>query len=158
MACSICSASSSRAAALARNGSRSGPAIAFSYFRKTRSGRAVLVVPLLHDAADTCDIAFRQSDTVGRYGGEEFVVILPETDISAGMQKLEAVRDLISCTLIPLAERNEVVQVTLSAGLSSFPGDGNTAAQLYAAADDRMFQAKREGRNRVIAAADAVLV
>jgi diguanylate cyclase (GGDEF)-like protein len=97
--------------------------------------------------------SFRQSDTVGRYGGEEFVVILPETDLEAGARKLETLRELVANTPIALNPRGEKVQITISAGLASFPSDGEDAAELFALADDRMFQAKREGRNRVVAGA-----
>jgi two-component system cell cycle response regulator len=103
---------------------------------------------------DSC----RQSDTVGRYGGEEFVVILPETDIEAAEQKLESLRDLVAKTPIELGARGEKVRVTISAGLASFPQDGKNAADLFALADERMFQAKREGRNRVVASPEAVLL
>ncbi len=101
---------------------------------------------------DSC----RQSDTVGRYGGEEFVVILPETDIEAAQQKVELLRELLASTPIELATRREKVEVTISAGLASFPIDGEDAAELLTSADERMFQAKREGRNRVVASAEAV--
>ena len=105
---------------------------------------------LLHDT-------FRQSDTAGRYGGEEFVVILPETDMAAAQQKLESLRELVASTPITLATSGENVQVTISAGLASFPQDGQNAAELFALADDRMFLVKREGRNRVMAGGEAVL-
>jgi two-component system, cell cycle response regulator len=105
---------------------------------------------LLHDT-------FRQSDTAGRYGGEEFVVILPETDMAAAQQKLESLRELVASTPIALASTGANVQVTVSAGLASFPQDGQNAAELFALADDRMFLAKREGRNRVMAGGEAVL-
>lgn len=94
----------------------------------------------------------RQSDTVGRYGGEEFVVLLPETDIETGQRKVEYLRDLVARTPIELGATGERVQITISAGLASFPQDGQEAAELFALADERMFQAKREGRNRVVAA------
>jgi len=99
----------------------------------------------------------RQSDTVGRYGGEEFVVLLPETDIETAQRKVEYLRDLVARTPIELGATGERVQITISAGLASFPQDGQEAAELFALADERMFQAKREGRNRVVAGAEAVL-
>ncbi len=101
--------------------------------------------------------SFRQSDTAGRYGGEEFVVILPETDIAAAQQKLECLRESVANAPIALATHGEQVQVTISAGLASFPRDGEDAAELFALADERMFQAKREGRNRVVAGGEVVL-
>jgi two-component system cell cycle response regulator len=100
--------------------------------------------------------SFRQSDTAGRYGGEEFVVILPETDMAAAQQKLESLRESVASTPIELGTRGEQVQVTISAGLASFPQDGEHAAELFALADERMFKAKREGRNRVVAGSEAV--
>jgi two-component system, cell cycle response regulator len=100
--------------------------------------------------------SFRQSDTVGRYGGEEFVVILPETDVEAAHIKLESVRDLIAGTPMQLGPRRENVQVTISAGLASFPNDGEDTAGLFTLADERMFQAKRDGRNRIVAGPELV--
>ena len=100
---------------------------------------------------------FRQSDTVGRYGGEEFVVILPEIDIDSARQKLESLRESVADTPIVLAPRGQKVQVTISAGLASFPQDGEEADKLFAMADARMFQAKEEGRNRVVAGGERVL-
>jgi two-component system cell cycle response regulator len=102
---------------------------------------------------DSC----RQSDTVGRYGGEEFVVILPETDMESAERKLERLRELVAKTPIELGTRQEDVRVTISAGLASFPQDGEDAAELFALADQRMFRAKREGRNRVVASHEVVL-
>jgi two-component system cell cycle response regulator len=101
--------------------------------------------------------SFRQSDTVGRYGGEEFVVILPEMDIEAAQRKLETLRELVASTPMELPTRGEKVQVTISAGLATFPQDGEDALDLYASADLRMFQAKKEGRNRVVASPEPVL-
>jgi diguanylate cyclase (GGDEF)-like protein len=95
--------------------------------------------------------SFRESDTVGRYGGEEFVVILPEMDIEAAQRKIESLRERVADTSIDLGTSGEKVQVTISAGLASFRKDGEDAAELFALADERMFQAKRNGRNRVVA-------
>jgi diguanylate cyclase (GGDEF)-like protein len=101
--------------------------------------------------------SFRQSDTTARYGGEEFVVILPETDLAAARQKLEFLRELVASTPIELHSRGEVVHVTISAGLAAFPEDACDTATLFAIADERLFQAKREGRDRVVSAREAVL-
>ncbi len=106
---------------------------------------------VLQKIGETLRSSFRQSDTAGRYGGEEFVVILPETDIETAQRKLESLRESIANTPIALAARGEKVQVTISAGLSSYPQDAEDASELFALADERMFQAKKEGRNRVIA-------
>ena len=101
--------------------------------------------------------SFRQSDTTARYGGEEFVVLLPETDIEAARRKVESLRELVAATPIQLGLLAQSVQITISAGLASFPNDGDGAAELLAAADERMFRAKRQGRNLVVAGPEAVL-
>jgi two-component system cell cycle response regulator len=111
---------------------------------------------VLQTIGETLRASFRQSDTAGRYGGEEFVVILPETDIETAQRKLESFRESIAASPIALAARGEKVQVTISAGLSNFPQDAEDASELFALADERMFQAKREGRNRVVAASQPV--
>jgi two-component system cell cycle response regulator len=95
--------------------------------------------------------SFRQSDTVGRYGGEEFIVILPEMEMEAGRQKLESLRQRLAHTRIGIPHRNEQVQITISVGLSTFPSDGEDSACLISLADKRMFRAKRQGRNQVVA-------
>ena len=102
--------------------------------------------------------SFRQSDTTGRYGGEEFVVILPETDMETARRKVESLREAIANTPMELADRRQTLYVTISAGLASFPQDGEDAAELFATADERMFEAKREGRNRVVAGLQGVAV
>jgi diguanylate cyclase (GGDEF)-like protein len=101
--------------------------------------------------------SFRQSDTAGRYGGEEFVLILPEMGIETARKKVELLRELVANTPIAIGSRDQTVQVTISVGVASFPQDGEDAAELLAAADERMFEAKREGRNRVVAEQEAVV-
>jgi two-component system, cell cycle response regulator len=99
--------------------------------------------------------SFRQSDVAGRYGGEEFVVLLPETDIELARRNVESLRETVAASRIALNSHGKTVQMTISAGLASFPQDGNDEAELFATADERMFQAKRSGRNRVVAASEA---
>lgn len=95
--------------------------------------------------------SFRESDTAGRYGGEEFMVILPETSLEAAQQKLEYLRQLVASTPFTLSPRGDEAHVTISVGLASFPHDGDSAGDLFASADEKMFQAKHDGRNRVVA-------
>jgi two-component system cell cycle response regulator len=99
----------------------------------------------------------RQSDTAARYGGEEFVVLLPETNIEEARQKVESLRELVASTAFVLARDGQKVQVTISAGLATFPQDGSDERELFAVADERMFQAKKEGRNRVMACSEQLL-
>ncbi len=101
--------------------------------------------------------SFRKSDTTARYGGEEFVVIMPETDVEAAWNKLEKLRELVAATPIELNKHGATVNVTISAGLAALPEDGTDAAELFALADERLFQAKRGGRNRIVASPEAAL-
>lgn len=98
--------------------------------------------------------SLRKTDVVGRYGGEEFVVAMPGTTQGAGGRKLEEVRQLIQATPIQ-TKTGDTVNVTISAGLAAFPGDGTEEEELLAIADTRLFQAKGQGRNRIVEGASA---
>src|SRR5215475_1285535 len=76
--------------------------------------------------------SFRQSDTTGRYGGEEFVVILLETDLETAQRKVETLREQIAAMSIRMPDNKQAVRLTISAGLASFPNDGEDAAELFA--------------------------
>ena len=93
----------------------------------------------------------RAHDVVGRYGGEEFGVVLPETDIAAAKIVAERCRAAIAGTDIPCEPKPIVV--TASIGMSAFPTRGSkTVADLIRHADGALYQAKTAGRNRVVAA------
>ena len=106
----------------------------------------------LRTIAEVLRQSLRQSDTVGRYGGEEFVVIMPETDLATAHRKLDSLRQTIADTPIRLPGFDRMVRVTFSAGVAGFAQDGGDEAELLATADERLFQAKRTGRDRVVAA------
>ncbi|MGL6070715.1 sensor domain-containing diguanylate cyclase [Craterilacuibacter sp.] len=94
---------------------------------------------------------FRDSDIVCRYGGEEFVVMLPgtsleQTEIKAGQlrRKIEQLR--------VTAVDGQILQFTVSIGVSAYPLHGDDAETLIHAADDALYRAKADGRNRVYCA------
>jgi diguanylate cyclase (GGDEF)-like protein len=90
----------------------------------------------------------RASDVLARYGGEELVAILPETDAVGAAVVAERLRARIEALQVPHAASPTGV-VTLSAGVASHRPDGaTTAEQLIAAADGALYRAKRDGRNR----------
>ncbi|WIV10497.1 diguanylate cyclase [Proteiniborus sp. MB09-C3] len=88
----------------------------------------------------------RKSDIVGRYGGEEFIVILPNTTIKEG----EAVAEKIRKTVEKSNLINESYPITISLGISSFPEHGQTEDELIEKADQASYVAKETGRNRSI--------
>lgn len=90
----------------------------------------------------------RGEDIACRYGGEEFTLILPETDIPVAMQRAQAIRAGVEALHVQYLGR-ELPKVTLSIGVAGFPGDGNTSDVLLRAADEALYRAKRNGRNRV---------
>jgi len=90
----------------------------------------------------------RGVDLAGRYGGEEFLVVLPETDPDAAASLAEKLRRIIGGTEIRLPD-NEVVSVTLSAGVAGGPGDVLRLDALVRDADAALYSAKALGRNQV---------
>lgn len=97
---------------------------------------------------------FRQgSDVPCRYGGEEFVLIMPAATAAEAATRLEPMR----CRLADSGIHHEgrlLEPVTASMGVAEFPRDGGTPAALLAAADEAMYRAKRGGRNRIIVAGE----
>lgn len=96
---------------------------------------------------------FRNSDLTGRYGGEEFIVLLPETDIEGAMAAAEKIRAEVENAEIVIAEK-EVIRMTSSFGVSCLCEDDDMplekkAADLVGQADKALYKAKSEGRNRV---------
>lgn len=110
--------------------------------------------------------ALRSADLVYRYGGEEFAVILPETDRAGALVVAERMRESVAQHEIVVASAKDEdgderpvrrVHVTVSIGVSQFPEDGGTPDQLIAAADAALMHAKRESRNAVRSYGGAVL-
>jgi len=90
----------------------------------------------------------RATDAAFRIGGEEFAVLMGDTDKMGGLALSESLRGVTEgAKLLPSGET-----VTVSLGVATFPGDGQDAAALIAAADRALYQAKAGGRNRVAAA------
>jgi diguanylate cyclase (GGDEF)-like protein len=94
----------------------------------------------------------RESDVAGRWGGEEFLLLLPGADEEGAAQLAERVRTALTARTIPGAPG---LRVTASFGVAEYAGETNTE-QLVAAADAALYRAKRAGRDRVERAAPAV--
>ena len=89
----------------------------------------------------------RETDFAGRYGGDEFMVLLPETPKHIAERLAAEIQALIGAT--PLRVEGRTLPLTVSLGMASFPRDARTAESLMAEADSAMYNAKRAGRNRV---------
>jgi diguanylate cyclase (GGDEF)-like protein len=89
----------------------------------------------------------READVAGRWGGEEFLLLLPGTDLEGGVLLAERIRDLI-CGRTILSPEGNPITITCSFGIASYPAVRDPAT-LLAAADEALYRAKRNGRNRV---------
>ncbi len=108
---------------------------------------------LLKRVAQVAATGLRSTDAIGRYGGEEFLMVLPETDISGASAVAEKIRTLVQRASVPM-EDGSLAQVTISIGLSTLRDFGPresrvTPRDLLAAADRSLYEAKNGGRNRV---------
>ena len=92
---------------------------------------------------------FRGEDIICRYGGEEFIIILPEASLEQTQQRAEQVREAAKKDLVQLRGQS-LGAVSLSIGISSFPVNGVSGEALVRAADEALYRAKEEGRDRVV--------
>jgi two-component system, cell cycle response regulator len=112
-----------------------------------------------HDAGDDVLREFSQRlkksirgiDLACRYGGEEFVVVMPETDMAVATMVAERLRRRIACEPFPVCRGANAVEITISIGLAARASVNDTAANILKRADQALYRAKRDGRNRVVA-------
>src|SRR5215469_13664977 len=112
-----------------------------------------------HDAGDDVLREFalrlkksiRGIDLACRLGGEEFVVVMPDTDMAVAGMVAERLRRRIAAEPFPIAKGERKVEVTISIGLAALGGPEDTAATVLKRADQALYRAKRDGRNRVVA-------
>ena len=104
---------------------------------------------VLRHISDYLSNRLRRSDVVGRYGGDEFLVLLPDTDLNSAYLVLDMVRQNLITQTINV--RNLMVNVSISLGLvSAMPTEIESVEKLIAEADKKLYEAKLSGRNKLI--------
>ncbi len=107
---------------------------------------------VLQHVASVIRQSIRGCDVAARFGGEEFCILLPDTDCAGGQAVAERLRQTVAQSPVHLIDADRAIPVTLSIGLATSPTDGRTFDVLLHEADLAVYQAKRNGRNRVVAA------
>lgn len=103
---------------------------------------------VLQEIAKILIASFRQEDIISRYGGEEFLIVMPATSIETAHTRAEILRNKIETTQILVT--GQKIQLTISAGVATFPSVGTTIHEVIKSADQALFRAKSMGRNRVV--------
>jgi diguanylate cyclase (GGDEF)-like protein len=103
---------------------------------------------LLRQVANAMQAELRATDVPARYGGDEFIVLLPETPPKGALDVAERIRRTIGSR--PLAIDGQQVVTSVSIGVACYPEDGRTLDALAARADRALYHAKQEGRNKVV--------
>lgn len=111
------------------------------------AGDAVLV-----EAGHRFAALLRPEDSIARLGGEEFAWFMPDTTIEAGLMLAERLRAGFADR--PIVVDGREIDLRISIGVAAAPADGSLWPDLYRVADERLYRAKREGRDRVVASAD----
>ena len=106
---------------------------------------------VLREAASFLSKSIRMEDTLCRFGGEEFVILLPTADLESSRGRAERIRSRLR-ELTVLHRGQLLGMITISIGVSALPEHGTAAKELLASADAALYRAKKEGRDRVVKA------
>jgi two-component system cell cycle response regulator len=105
---------------------------------------------VLREFAVSIRKAIRNIDLACRYGGEEFVIVMPETDMAVASMVAERIRRRIATEPFPIQQGTKHLEVTISIGIAAIGAPGDNAAAILKRADQALYRAKRDGRNRVV--------
>jgi len=104
---------------------------------------------VLQAFADMCRHTLRTIDVVGRVGGEEFAILLPETDLDQAMEVAERLREAMMNAKVGISQ-GLPLRFTVSIGVTTLSADNENIDELFDAADKALYSAKTAGRNRVV--------
>jgi two-component system cell cycle response regulator len=108
---------------------------------------------VLRDFANRISANVRGIDLACRYGGEEFVVVMPDTDMDLAWSVAERLRASVETAPFKISRSPHALSITISIGIAGSEGANDSAEALLHRADQALYKAKRDGRNRVVAAA-----
>ncbi|MCX8158764.1 MAG: GGDEF domain-containing protein [Candidatus Pacearchaeota archaeon] len=127
--------------------------IDIDFFKKYNDNNGHLAGDLLlQKVAKIIQNKIREVDSLARFGGEEFVVILPETSYENAIRIGERIRKAVANNHFPGEEKQPNKNITVSIGLATFHGEYKNSKHLLASADELLYQAKESGRNKIIRA------
>jgi two-component system cell cycle response regulator len=106
---------------------------------------------VLKEFANRIAANVRGIDLACRYGGEEFVVVMPDTDVAFALSVSERLRQSIETTPFPISRDPKSLGLTISIGIAGSEGESDSASALLHRADQALYRAKRTGRNKVVA-------
>jgi two-component system cell cycle response regulator len=106
---------------------------------------------VLREFADRMRTCVRGIDLACRYGGEEFVVVMPDTDLPVATMVAERIRRRVAGEPFPIHRGERSIEVTISIGIAARSNPQDDATAILKRADEALYRAKRDGRNRVVA-------
>jgi diguanylate cyclase (GGDEF)-like protein len=93
---------------------------------------------------------FRSSDVMARYGGDEYVIILPNTDKVGAFLAADRLREKVESEIFYGEKKQPMGKITISLGITSYPEHGETIEEILSKADKALYHAKKMGRNRTV--------
>lgn len=120
----------------------------FKFFNDTHGHRGG--DEALRSLAQLLKESFRATDIVARYGGEELAVVMPGCSPVDLLRRSEALRKAVETMHVRVSGRSLTASLTVSMGVASWPEDGRSVEEVVQRADERLYEAKRLGRNRVL--------
>ncbi|MGA7105766.1 MAG: sensor domain-containing diguanylate cyclase [Candidatus Deferrimicrobiaceae bacterium] len=107
---------------------------------------------VLRKVAEVARRNTRGSDLISRYGGEEFAVVMTSANKEQALSYATNLKEKIAATGTKIPGLDNPLHITISGGVATFPGDGETTTDLLNAADQALYRAKRDGRNKILPA------